>query len=212
METCAPELFHHVSVHNARMPAFIQMLSEPDNRLTRFARRLTIRGHVPWLAFSSLLHLLPLLRNMTIRDNGWAERREVLPAPVAYSPASPRSCRTVLTARLVSLFLRRLILRQQYFSSSIDLLRLLGSFPRLTEANLNTVICRTWSNTLPIASTQLRELVVSGPDTAVKSPIQSCWRWCHRPADPHAQAFPGLRYADVSALARIMECIRWDTW
>lgn len=207
MDICAPELYNRVSVKTPRTESLIGTLSPPGSRLKQFGRRLTIHGPVPWSTLFRLLRSLPQVYVATIVDNlkeGQHTHHNI------YNPRISRSCYLFLTATGSLQNLRDLTLRNQHFLSSVDLLQLLGSFPKLVRAHINLVTCQTTPVAAPRASSRLCELVAS--QVSVLWPLAFCWEWPHSPSSPSCESYPGLRHADALVLASILRYICLDGW
>ena len=157
---------------------------------------------VPWLALPKLLRSFFMLWGLTISEH---------PAfgDCSTTARSSGLCHIILSATWAESmrYLQRLDIRHQEFATTTDLLRLNGSFPGLTNATIDDVVCRlgTHATIMSMARTRLTKLMISNM-TFIQS-FALCWQAPHTPHVPRLDCYPGLQYRDVCAFGEMLECI-----
>ena len=93
------------------------------------------------------------------------------------------------------------------FATTVDFLRLISSFPLLTDLTLDMVFATSSPCVSPpVKATRLRYVRIGWCMWRFWR-VMLCWKWPHSADDPNVGAFPGLRHTDAAAVADMLEVI-----
>lgn len=209
--TCAPELYRKLFVRSAQCLELIEDLSRPGNRIVQHAEELVVQGPVPWCSVSRLLKLLPLVTNLSFYGDELATNPRAVYHHTAPRLSSAMSVASSLTSELSSLFLEN-----QWFSSAVDVLYLLGLCRGLVLVEIRGCIIHSGSRTAPLVSaTSLKDLTIWRGKHAVHekaiAPLARWWQWPRAAANSTAAPYPGIDRAASLDIVGILGTIQFDS-
>lgn len=163
---------------------------------------LLVCGPVPWLSLAKLFAYMSGVESLSVYGEQDKEG-----GALVYNPALPRVASVFLAHS--SLTIRELALSRHRFSSSLDLLRLLGAIPTLRSVSLSEVAIDRPSAPAPCSRGTCLRSITATRCSAELWPLILCFGWKRHCADPGLQKYPGLRSMDAHAVQDVLQRVRF---
>ena len=209
-KVCAPSLYRALGIESGGADRFLEFLRNSAKYIPRFASRITVHGLLPWAAYLKLVRvmssLLPHIEAVAMESPELHAHRN----PAFYYPSYPH---VTPLLRQTATNLRYLTLVACSFVSSRDLLHLLHSFPSVTDARIDGVVCLQIS-TSPKTPSFSQSGQLSTLHTRACRPLElalsmsATWACARSPSERFPGGFPGVYNIDARAMTEICRCFR----